>query len=75
VRFIEMTGSTLAQVVNEGDLRAQDLQAAHVEPATIVRVNEFGDIEVRRQNHWDAIGGLLGDFDERVRRITGLDWV
>ena len=75
MRFIEMTGSTLAQVINEGELAAQDLETAHVEPETIVRINEFGDIEVRRRNQWDAIGGLLGDFDERVRGITGLDWV
>ena len=75
MRFIEMTGRTLAQVINEGDARAQDLVAARVAPETIVRVNEFGDIEVRRRSQWDAIGGLLGDFDERVRRITGLDWV
>jgi hypothetical protein len=75
VRFIEMTGNTLAQVINDGDLGIQDLAAARVAPETIVRVNEFGDIEVRRRSQWDAIGGLLGDFDERVRRITGLDWV
>jgi hypothetical protein len=29
---------------------------------------------VRRPSGWDVIGGLLGEFDERVRRETGLDW-
>ena len=32
------------------------------------------DIEVRRPSGWDVIGGLLGEFDERIRRETGLDW-
>ena len=41
---------------------------------TIVRVNRQGDIEVRRPTGWDVIGGLLGEFDERIRRETGLDW-
>ena len=41
---------------------------------TIVRVNRQGDIEVRRPSGWDVIGGLLGEFDERIRKETGLDW-
>lgn len=75
MRFVEMTGRTLAQVINAGELHAQDLQALRVAPETIVRVNEFGDIEVRRPDQWDVIGGLLGDYRERVPRVTGLDWV
>ena len=75
MRFIEMTGRTLAQVINAGELHAVDLSAAQVEPETIVRINEQGDIEVRRQDQWDVIGGLLGDYRERAKRVTGLDWV
>ena len=75
MKFVEMTGRTLAQVINAGELHAADLHVARVEPETIVRVNEFGDIEVRRQDQWDVIGGLLGDYKERVPRVTGLDWV
>ena len=37
-------------------------------------LNRQGDIEVRRPSGWDVIGGLLGEFDERIRRETGLDW-
>jgi hypothetical protein len=29
---------------------------------------------LRRFDRWDVIGGMLGDFDIRVRRETGLDW-
>jgi hypothetical protein len=42
---------------------------------SIVRVNAQGDIELRRVDRWDAIGGMLGDFSERIQRETGLDWV
>jgi hypothetical protein len=74
MRFIEMTGKTLAAVVNHGELRDRDLQSAGVNEDTIVRVNEHGDIEVRRHDRWDAIGGLLGSFEDRIKRKTGLDW-
>jgi hypothetical protein len=74
MRFIEMTGRQLGQVVNDGELRVRDLAAAGVHPETVVRVNEQGDIEVRRRDAWDVIGGLLGEYDERIKDVTGLDW-
>lgn len=74
MRFIEMTGKQLARVINEGELRIEDLQAAGVTEDTVVRVNEHGDIEVRRPDAWDVIGGLLGEYDQRIKGITGLDW-
>jgi hypothetical protein len=73
--FVEMTGKTLAQIVNQGELREADMAAAGIGEETIVRVNAQGDIEVRRRDGWDVVGGLLGDYEERVRRISGLDWV
>jgi hypothetical protein len=72
--FIEMTGRTLERIVAEDELHQGDLEAAGVNGTTIVRVNRQGDIEVRRPQGWDVIGGLLGEFDERVRRETGLNW-
>jgi hypothetical protein len=72
--FIEMTGATLERIVADDELHHGDLEAAGVIEQTIVRVNRQGDIEVRRPAGWDVIGGLLGEFDERVRRETGLDW-
>ncbi|HPM80997.1 MAG TPA: hypothetical protein PLF81_09870 [Candidatus Anammoximicrobium sp.] len=75
MRFVEVTGKTLAQIVNEGELRAADMAAVGIADDTIVRINEQGDVEVRRRDGWDVVGGLLGDYEERVKRISGLDWV
>ena len=72
--FIEMTGATLERIVAEDELHHGDLEAAGVTTSTIVRVNKQGDIEVRRPAGWDVIGGLLGEFEQRVRRETGLEW-
>lgn len=72
--FIEMTGTTLERIVAEDELHQGDLAEAGVEASTIVRVNRQGDIEVRRHRGWDVIGGLLGEFETRVRQETGLDW-
>ena len=72
--FIEMTGATLERIVKDDELHQDDLRGAGVAEATIVRINQQGDIEVRRPQGWDVIGGLLGEFAERVRRETGLEW-
>ena len=74
MKFIEMTGQCLADIVKDDELHANDLQAAGIEGNTIVRVNQQGDIEVRRGDRWDVIGGLLGDFSQRIKKKTGLDW-
>jgi hypothetical protein len=72
--FIEMTGTTLERIIAEDELHHGDLVGVGVDSATIVRVNRQGDIEIRRPAGWDVIGGLLGEFEQRVRRETGLDW-
>ena len=74
MRFIEMTGHTLADILQDDELHADDLQTAGVEQDSIVRINEHGDIEVRRADRWDVIGGLLGGFSDRIQSQTGLDW-
>ena len=74
MKFIEMTGDTLSRIVQDEELQVEDLKGAGVQSATIVRVNQQGDIEVRRPHRWDVIGGLLGNFEERVRKTTGFDW-
>lgn len=74
MKFIEMTGKTLAAILTEDELRPHDLAAAGVTDETIVRINEHGDIEVRRPQRWDVIGGLLGNFESRIREKTGMDW-
>lgn len=74
MKFIEMTGDTLEAIINDGEIHAKDLLAIGVDASTIVRVNQHGDIEVRRPLRWDVIGGLIGNFDERIRRTTGFEW-
>jgi hypothetical protein len=74
MKFIEMTGRTLGKVITEGELSAADLKNIGVQDDTVVRINEQGDIEIRRPDRWDLVGGLLGGFEERIRKITGMDW-
>lgn len=75
MKFIETTGKVLARIVNEGDDAAFDLHAAGVTDDTVVRINLHGDVEVRRRDRWDPIGGLLGNYEARARKETGLDWL
>ena len=74
MQFIEMTGKVLAAMLSDDEMQASDLQTAGVTDDTIVRVNQHGDIEVRRENEWDVVGGLLGNYEERVKHATGRDW-
>lgn len=73
-RFIEMSGKTLKHIVNDEEFQLDALEQLGVVDDSLVRVNTEGDIELRRVNRWDAIGGMLGDFADRIRRETGLDW-
>jgi hypothetical protein len=76
MQFIEMTGKTLWKVIDHDDetLTKEDLRDAGVKDTSLVRVNPQGDIELRKTDRWDVIGGLLGNFEHRVREATGLDW-
>ena len=75
MKFIQMTGKQLTEIMLPDEVNLDQLRASGVTDDSIVRVNEQGDIEIRRQNHWDVIGGLLGEFVDRVKRKTGLDFV
>ncbi len=72
--FIEMSGKTLLRIIQGEGPTAEELSAVGVVDESIIRVNRQGDIELRRFDRWDLIGGLLGDFESRVRQETGLDW-
>lgn len=74
MKFIEFTGKTLSEIVNDDELSAADFESAGITPHDIVRVNEHGDIEVRRPAGWDVVGGLLGEYGDRVRKHTGMEW-
>jgi hypothetical protein len=75
MQFIEMSGKTLQKVVKDDELHPNELVKLGVTDESVVRVNRQGDLELRRANRWDIIGGLLGEFEERIKRETGLDWV
>ena len=74
MKFIEMTGDTLAEIIDDGELHSDSLEAAGVLTTTIVRVNQQGDLEIRKPDGWDIVGGLIGEFEARVKKATGLDW-
>jgi hypothetical protein len=74
MKFIEMTGQTLRELVEEDELHVDDLTSAGVLNDSFVRINEQGDIEVRRSDRWDVVGGLLGNYVPRLKKITGLDY-
>ncbi len=75
MQFIEMTGKTLLRVVSDDELSPENLAEVGVGDDTVVRINRQGDIEIRRPDRWDVIGGLLGNFAERIKERTGLEWV
>ena len=74
MEFIEISGLTLLDVVTDAEITPDDLAKAGVVDHSIVRINRQGDIELRRKNGWDVIGGLIGNFEERLKKTTGLDW-
>ena len=75
MKFVELTGKKFASLLTADELRTNNLSAAGVDDDTVVRVNEQGDVEVRRSDRWDLIGGLLGDYVERIKKQTGMEWI
>jgi len=74
MQFIEMSGGVLLRLLRPDEMDGDELRSAGVNDECVVRVNQQGDIELRRPEGWDVIGGLLGDFDARIKRETGLEW-
>ena len=72
MKFIEMSGKTLLKLVSHEEM--ENLRHAGVNEHSLIRINPQGDVEIRRRNDWGIIGGLLGDFEVRVKHETGLDW-
>lgn len=75
MQFIELSGKTLLDVVNEGEIDLKQLHDAGVVGDSIMRINKFGEIELRCKTEWSMVGGLIGNFEERLTKMTGLDWV
>ena len=74
MQYIEMSGETLLRLIDMTSMTVEDLHKAGVNDRSLIRVNRLGDLEMRKPLKWDVIGGLLGDFDHKVRNETGLDW-
>jgi len=78
MEFIELSGKTLLRIVQDDEPFAQldekELSRIGVTDESILRVNRQGDIELRRGHGWDVIGGLLGEYEDRLYEETGLDW-
>ncbi len=72
MNFVEIDGAMLLQLVSEEEIA--DLRSAGVQDESQIRINPQGDIEIRRGGHWSIIGGILGDYANRIRRLTGKDW-
>jgi hypothetical protein len=74
MEYIEMTGKTLLRMIDMTGMSIEELRQAGVQDDTLVRVTQLGDLEMRKPHKWDVIGGLLGDFERKVKQETGLDW-
>jgi hypothetical protein len=74
MKFIEMRGAQLMHLLSPDEIKPDELRKAGLTDKCLVRVNLQGDIEVRRRDRWDVIGGLLGDYEHRIKQGTGLDW-
>ena len=75
MKFVELSGKTLQRIVSDDELHPDELARLGLNEESIVRVNRQGDIEIRRSDRWEVIGGLLGEFEERIKKETGLDWI
>jgi hypothetical protein len=75
MKFIELSGKTLQRITSDDELHPNELVRLGVTDESVVRVNLQGDIELRRADRWEIIGGLLGEYEERIKRETGLDWL
>jgi hypothetical protein len=75
MKFIEMSGKSLMRVLSNDEPHPKELAKLGLTDESVVRINRQGDIELRRSNSWDVIGGLLGEFESRIKRETGLEWV
>ena len=74
MKFIEMQGKTLMRVISPEEFDPDQLKRSGVRDDSLVRINLQGDIELRKRDRWEIIGGLLGDYADRARRISGLDF-
>ena len=75
VEKIKELGLRSLLFLGDDEISPDELAKVGVARQSVVRINRQGDIEIRRAKSWDVIGGLLGNFEERIKRETGLDWL
>lgn len=74
MKFIEMNGKALMSMLEPDEISPEELRQAGLTDTCLVRINQQGDIEVRRRDRWDVIGGLLGNFSPRAEHSSGRTW-
>jgi len=72
MKFVEISGATLLKLASREEIT--DLRSAGVTDESPIRINQQGDIEMLQDGEWNVIGGLLGDYKNRIKKLTGLDW-
>ena len=72
MNFVEINGATLLKLADDDQVAG--LRAAGVSDRSKIRINPQGDIEIHNNGGWTIIGGLLGDYKNRIRKLTGRDW-
>jgi hypothetical protein len=75
MKFIELSGTTLQRIISDDEVKPGELARLGVTDECVVRINRQGDIELRRADRWEIVGGLLGEFEDRIKRETGLGWL
>lgn len=74
MEFIEMSGEQLLSLLHEEEYQPDELRKSGLSEVTPVRINRQGDIEIYLDGDWNVIGGLLGDFTQRLESMSGLEW-
>lgn len=72
MKFVEITGAVLLKLADAEQVPA--LRAAGVTNDCKVRINRQGDVEIFEEGDWSIVGGLLGDYQARIEKLTGLGW-
>jgi hypothetical protein len=72
MQFVEISGAVLLELADADQV--PQLRAAGVNDDAKIRINRQGDIEMMHGPAWNVIGGLLGDYESRIKKLTGLGW-
>jgi hypothetical protein len=72
MKFVEISGAVLLELAGAEETPA--LRSSGVVETSKIRINQQGDIEIFQHGKWGVIGGLLGDYKSRIKKVTGHDW-